>query len=362
VTLRPARSLVALLLVAAAAPGGCESFDDAVATQGYLDFNGAAAVCARVFTCPGLATSLRRSIAAPIDGVNFSTCMSWLAGPSPTPPAGFAAQGAVLAQVASATTCAAAAAGLGVVPLAANDPLCAQGVTAGCTPGGDLFDCAAGQIVRCPGSQYASGSTCDPIALVCASPGCAAPIDKIGACVSATTLCADDLPPQEEIVCSAFGEGCVADMVPAPGLLDHDLSVSLCTSEDNADPTICGSGQPEGATACTSGGAMVVCDHLRTVPGPLGTSIAFGAVEALYPCQEDLGWPCTAPVTGSMPYCARPGAACSPEDADVNTCDGDVLVACIAGESEQIDCTTVGATCHPAPPGGGAGAFCAFGS
>jgi hypothetical protein len=218
------------------------------------------------------------------------------------------------------------------------------------------------QIVRCPGSQFAPGSTCDATAHVCASPFCAVPVDKIGACASSTTLCADALPPQEQILCPAFGEDCVVDMVAAPGLLNRDISLSLCTSEDNADPTICAAGEPEGATACTPDGAMVVCDHLRTVGNPIGPApVSYGAVEILYACQADLGAPCAALGAGSMPWCAPPDAACTPGDPGVNTCDGDVLVACVAGQSERIDCSAVGASCHAAVAGVSAGDFCAFG-
>jgi hypothetical protein len=362
----PRRAPVLLLGAALLATGGCESFDDAVVSEGYVDFAGAARTCARVFACPGLDVALRRSIAAPIDGQNFSTCLSWLAGPSPTPPGGFAAQAAVLAQVAAATSCEAAASGLGVVPLAASDPLCAGGATTGCTSTGDVFDCAAGVTVRCDGAQFAEGSACqeDPVlgprCAVPEPPGCKPSFAGIGTC-SGSLLCADNLPPQEEIDCSAFGEGCISDMVTVPGLLHHELTapVSLCAAVEDTDPTIC-KGVAEGAATCTPSGAMVVCDHVRTSTLPDGAlPVLYAAVEVLYDCQADLGWGCTAPAPGSgaIPFCSPPGAACAPTDAGVNTCDGDVLAACVAGQAQPIDCGAVGASCHP---GGAAGAFCAF--
>ncbi len=94
---------------------------------------------------------------------------------------------------------------------------------------------------------------------------------------------------------------------------------------------------------------------MRTVSNVLG-SVTFGAVEVLYPCQKDLGWPCTDPGAGSMPYCERPEAECSPVDPGVNTCDGDVLAACVSGQSQSIDCSAAGARCLP----GTAGAFCGY--
>ncbi|MFT3773648.1 MAG: hypothetical protein QM820_50380 [Minicystis sp.] len=352
-----ALALLALTTLVPLGAGACTSFSSAVADVGYFDFAGATRVCARVFSCPRLATSLRQSLVAPIDDVNFSTCMSWLAGPSPAPPRGFTAQAEALAGVASATTCDEAARDLDVSPLADDDPRCASGADA-CLPSGDVLDCHARRLVRCPGTQFVPSSKCRSegafasCSIVLGSESCVGTVPLCSG--SVYSACDEASALREAIDCAPFGEACLDSsqaVVFGPGLKNK---LSICTSSDNTSPQkLCDDATGEGWMGCSAdGGSVVLCNHLTKVK-----TVTFGGVEVLYGCQTSLGWTCRDGIAGSIPYCERPDAECSPSDADVNRCDGDTLHVCLAGRRADIDCGAVGATCQKDADRGG---HCAF--
>ena len=348
----PRALLLPALLGALAGPlGACTSFDDAVATQGYFDFAQATRVCARVFTCPNLAASLRQSLDAPLDDASFSQCLSWLAGPTPAPPGGFAAQSAVLDQIAAAASCDDALDALDVRVFAADPrcPIAADGHAVDVCDGGDLVDCHHDRTVRCSGPAFAAGSACayqDKAAEVasCQSGKATDVCLKIGATCDDTTLalCEAGLTRMEELPCAAVGVGCASEATAL-----HLQQDAFCTN--SADPTtVCAGVAGDGATACTSAGELVVCNHLLTVGGT-----TLGGVEVAYDCKGlGAGWSC-AGGGSTVAFCAPPpaDAECLPAGF-VSTCAGDTLAVCVAGQSTHVDCAAAGATCSD--PGQGA--------
>jgi hypothetical protein len=338
------RALAVLLATAALPlPGGCVAFDGATATQGYFDFAGATRVCARVFSCPGLAGSLRQSIAAPVDDQSFSVCVSWLAGPAPAPPAGFAAQVDVLQAVSAAASCADAETGLDVLVLPPAQTECPAGAGDHCVDEDHLADCAGLRVVSCGGKQFAPGSKCvaSGSAATCSTGvPCSVVVTDLNACDDPQTLdlCVPGVNLKEQLACAAFGEGCAAfDLTThLPGKL------SLCTDAGNPAPaSLCAGATGSGFTTCSSDGTtMVLCDQVRT-----SGTLTFGAIEVRYACS-DLGLTCAGGGAGPIAYCAPPGAACTPTDPDVNACDGDHIDVCLAGSHVTLDCAAAGGSCQ----------------
>lgn len=333
-------------------PAGCTSFDDAVADQGYFDVAGAVLVCARVFSCPHLGASLRQSLGVPIDDSNFSMCLSWLAGPSPAPPGGFALQAARLREIAEAASCEATFADLDVRVFDDDDARCAGSSADRCTDQGDVLDCHEHRLIRCPGAQFAADSQCFVSGSLarCAVSSCP-PLSQVFTCVGATlSLCGIGSKLRQELDCAALDQNCLTTSETlGAGVVEQQIAI--CTAADNAAPTSVCSGH--GLAACTpDGAAMVLCNHVGKVEG----YPAVGAVEVVYPCEKELGWRCEEVTGGPLASCVRPDAECTPVDAGVNRCDGDHLEVCLAGRRERVDCTAAGARCHE----GAAGASCTF--
>src|SRR6185503_20798467 len=112
----------------------------------YLSLEDAARACSLAFRCPELSTSITFSIGVPVDPLNFSDCMTWLAGPIPPTRVGFKAQKAVLACVAKATTCQAAGACGSAEQLAPDDPRC---MDAGADVDLDRCEDNGATVIRC---------------------------------------------------------------------------------------------------------------------------------------------------------------------------------------------------------------------
>jgi hypothetical protein len=337
-----------LLFAAPLALSGCLSFDDAVATASYLDFDGATRACARIASCPELAASLRQSLYIPLDGDDFSACMSWLAGPTPEPGGGFAAQTDVLSRVASATSCDAALDLLSVRVLAADDDRCASGMDQ-CTDEGDLLDCHRGRQVRCPGGPFTSGTcfvTSDGIGR-CATGACIVGVTNLPSCDGASlSVCEEGVNLKQSLDCGASGQVCVTTPEPVAWNALFHAKAAVCSKEGNPAPTaLCRDAPGSGHTVCTPDGAsIVVCGEVAEIKElSVVQTITLAGVEALYDCREDLGFSCQ---TGTVARCVRPDAECSNSDLDVNRCDGDDIDVCIGGRRERIDCGSAGARCQ----------------
>lgn len=340
----------------------CTSFDQAVADGGYFDVADATRVCARLFSCPGLAASLRQSIAAPVDDTNFSLCLSWLAGPAPTPPSGFSAQVEALRRVGAAASCDAAASGLEARVLAPDDTRC-DGAADACLDATHVLDCHERRILDCAGGGFAPGSACALTGNIarCAVGPCSLPGENILACADgALTICDRSLKQKYAIVCAATGASCVTSPTRVSVTATASISISACTSSDNelTLAAVCSGAVGDGVTACsTDSAAMVVCNRLVNFKSKGGLTTV-GGVESLYHCQKDLGWSCIEGAAGAIAACARPGAECAITDADVNRCDGSAIEVCLAGRRARVDCATAGATCRGEGGGEGGGARC----
>ncbi|HEY6459703.1 MAG TPA: hypothetical protein VIY73_06110, partial [Polyangiaceae bacterium] len=131
---------------------------------GYLSLADAARVCTLVFSCPDLASSVLASVAVPVDPVNYSLCVHWLAAPMPTDRVGFAVQSQTFACMAQGGSCAGAGSCLSLENIEPNDPRCGDaGADAAehCgDDGGTVFRCADGYLLHCGSAYYAPGSTC----------------------------------------------------------------------------------------------------------------------------------------------------------------------------------------------------------
>ena len=64
-------------------PDVAEAGDAGPDLPGFIPLLDAVKVCANALKCPNLAQSVIYSIDVPLDRANFSSCVSWLAGPLP---------------------------------------------------------------------------------------------------------------------------------------------------------------------------------------------------------------------------------------------------------------------------------------
>ncbi len=290
---------------------------------GYLPVAKAAKVCSTIFACPELARSIVYSMAIPVDGLNYSLCVDWLAGPIPPSRVGFGLQASTLECVAKADTCEQAGACLWVEYLAPNDPRCADaGVPeAGdgvCTDdGGTLLRCTSHYALHCASSYYAPGATClqgsNNYTGCALEQNCTAVTSCVG---SVLTYCAiDNL--KYSINCAYGGYGCGV----------NEQSGYPCIPPD---PTVqC---NIPGATRCDSD-IVWVCD---------------GLYESAFDCAS-MGASCSD--TEGSARCVMPGSTCSPSDADINVCSGTSIDLCHGGRKSSFDCASIGRTCVPGAQG-----------
>ena len=345
---RRARAITKLVALASlsAALATCTTFDGAAPSGAYLDLAAASRACAQIFSCPGLGPSLRQSLSIPIDDADFSGCVTWLAGPSPTPPGGFDALAKTLDAVGAATSCEAALAGLDVRALSDGDPICGGDVADQCTSGGDLVDCHARRQIRCTSPAFGPGSTCrlnkagegrcSPTPTPCIA--AARPLECSGSTLSA---CEPGVNLKQELACAGAHTSCVTSTETVGPL--GKTTVSLCTNEAAPSPdSDCAGATEDGFTACRpDGSAVVLCNHVAVVSGA-----SYVGLEVAFACDHgELHWSCQAG-PGAVPTCVRPDAECALGDPDVNRCDGDSLSACVASRRVTLDCAAAGGGCE----------------
>jgi hypothetical protein len=132
--------------------------------MGYLSLDDAARVCSMVFKCQELAPSVLVSVAVPVDPINYSLCVHWLAAPMPPDRPGLAVQAQTFECIAQSTTCNAASSCLSEELIAPTDPRCADAGTDGgercADDGGTVENCAGGYLLHCGAAYYATGSHC----------------------------------------------------------------------------------------------------------------------------------------------------------------------------------------------------------
>jgi hypothetical protein len=289
----------------------------------------AARVCALAATCPYLSPSLQASNAVPADPSNFSLCMHWLAGPFPPDRLGYALQQQAVACMANATTCEQAGTCASLEYLNPTDARCAD---AGTDAGPRCVDNAATVLycgtlfaVHCGTPYYATGSKCTLGASNLY--GCA-----LGANCTVTNTCVGS---------SVFDECGSTDLLHYR--LQCDYEGYDCS--ETPDGSLIG---------CLMGNETYPCSTLDTSCSPDGTSVRVcdGYDYSLYDCASLSG---TCSNKGGGAICARPADKCTPFDASVNTCSGNVVSLCVGGQPQTFDCSSIGLTCTGASGSGHCG-------
>ena len=283
----------------------------------YLPFAEGARVCATAAACPEIVNSLFYSNGVPVDSVNFSQCMSWVAGPLPPSHVGIARQREALQCLAGATTCPETSRCLAYEVLGPADPRCAD--ADGGTPpvclesGAATLTCAAYQEVdHCTAPAFAPGSSClqgtDGVVYCAFSQECLA--DSCAGFV--LHFCREDLGLTFGYDCEVFGNTCGTDS--STGFLN-------CLTDGHVDP-------------CDS--PSYTCDQARV-------KVCQGAAYTIFDCAE-FGATCSA--DNGPPRCVRPTDQCTPFDVDVNVCEGSTIKLCVGGERIDFDCGSIGKVCE----------------
>jgi len=300
--------------------GGGDSCSAAPPT--YLTIEDAARVCALVFKCNQLSSSIASSTTVPTDPTNFSNCMDWLAGPISPTRVGFALQQQVFQCLTTQTTCQGAGSCLSLEDIDSTDPRCA-GVNLDASvdgggqicgdDGGSVFKCNFLYILHCNAAYYERGSHClwgSENAYWCAiDTACPA-----GTCQSSLLdYCAGD-NLHEGVNCPVAGYTCGID--PEAGYANCLTGTSSigCNSA--------------GATIC-NGDKVQVCD---------------GVNAAQFDCTSFCGGG-KCDTTNGPARCVRPSDTCTPFDPAENQCSGTTLSICVGGHQTSVDCAAVGLQC-----------------
>lgn len=338
---RPLASLAALavavtfVLIGALVPASCMTFSGLTVPEkktmsvdatpeggpppvvGFLSLSDAAKVCSQIFKCPQLAQSVLRAIAVPLDRLNFSLCMDWVAGPVPQTRVGRTSQAETLACVAAAPTCGEAAKCLSQEIMAADDPRCVgQPVDAGdrCSPDGlAVIRCQYLDVLNCQTARYGPGSKClkgTDGRYWCGVDRNCPPLDT---CQGSLLDYCGTSGVHASINCASAGYTCG---------MDPDSGYNDCLTGDRLRACTA-----EGATC--NGDVVAVCD-------------AFNISE--FDCAS-MGAKCAK--NGSSARCARDTDQCSPLDGNLNTCTDSTLSLCVGGKPVAFDCASIGKNCVP---------------
>lgn len=302
--------------------------DGGPAAHSLLSMQDAARVCALAAKCPYLSPSLQASSAIPADPSNFSLCMHWLAGPFPPDRLGFGLQQQSVACMAMATTCAQAAACVSLEYLDPADVRCGDaGADAGpscADDGGTILYCGTHYAAHCNTAYFAAGSKCTVGSGQLYGCALGANCTVTNTCVGSSVFdeCGSTDNLHYRLNCDYEGYDC--SEVP-------DGSLIGCLSGNEAYP--CSTLD----TSCASDGVTVqVCD---------------GYDYSLYDCAS-LGGTCSNKGGGGI--CATKNDKCTPFDANVNMCSGNVVSLCVGGQPQTFDCSSIGMSCT----GGAGSAHC----
>jgi hypothetical protein len=318
-----------LTVPAADAAAGDGAFDapapeappsEASVAQGYLPLAEAARVCSLVFQCPLLASSILTSVAVPVDTLNYSLCMHWLAGGIPSDRVGFAVQAQTFTCMAQGSTCAQAGACLSIENLGPGDPRCADaGADAAercADDGGTVLRCADGYVLHCGASYYAPGSQClvgaDGTHWCALSTNCTVQPSCIGPLLD---YCGQGNNLNESVNCAVDGYTC-----------------DVASNDDSGLPN------------CNTGSLMALCSTAGTSCAGTVVDVCDGYQISEFHCAA-LGGTCSTHSGSSL--CVRSDDQCTPFDPGVNTCSGSALSLCVGGRKQQVDCASLGMTCVP---------------
>lgn len=263
----------------------------------YLSETDAARVCSKAVTCPGAIAAIAVSLGIPANAANYSQCMTWLAGSVPPSRPGFSEQKSVLQCIAAASNCSDALACLPFLPIDANAAACSDGQSK-CIDAQSAANCTTMVSSNCSAPGFAGGSSCNAaggeaecITAPCNSPG--------------TSSCSGN------ILTKCTGAGQVEFSCELPGL-------SCANGAGCKGGGACGT---PGKTQC-SGDTAQVC-----TAGELSE----------FNCA-DIGANCIAGPDGEA-RCELPGAACTPNDANINVCvTKKKITVCIDGTVRTINC------------------------
>jgi hypothetical protein len=294
----------------------------------FLGIEDAVRICALAIKCPQFPKSIQSSLAIPLDTLNFSLCVDWLAGPVPPTRIGVALEATELGCVAKGKTCIEALSCISQEFLEDTDTRCLGLRDAGpdakpgtyeyCDDSGAVVRCDAEflhDILHCSSGYYAPSSRC-----TVGSDGtktCATGIN-----CSAAPSCRGSLLDFCAFNATHQGQNCAIE----------GFTCGLDVTDDSGTPTCLTSDRVEACTAQTTdceGNAASVCD---------------GFTRSLYDCAA-LGGTCTK--AAGTARCKRDSDTCAPEDPAVNQCTGTIVSLCIGGAPTTFDCATVGLQCVP---------------
>jgi hypothetical protein len=352
------RALVAALGLAAGAFAACTTFDGLSAREGgnpppndsghpgdsggsdspvqpdatpkqtsFTSLQDAVKICALAMQCPKLPQSVQASLAIPLDTMNFSLCVDWLAGPLPPNRVGVANQATELQCVAKGQTCLGALACISQEFLDDTDPRCkglpdagldaAPGTYQYCDDGGSVVRCDPQflhDVLHCNSGYYSPGSTCTRGS------------DGTKTCSSGAdcpqTTCSGNLLVFCGINNTHQGQNCAIEGLTCGEDVTDDSGIPTCLTTDRY---VSCSAQ---GTDC-AGPAATVCD---------------GFQRSQFDCDA-LGGTCTK--AAGTARCKRPNDACAPDDPTINQCSATTISLCVGGKATSIDCATVGLKCVP---------------
>jgi hypothetical protein len=294
----------------------------------YLPIESAVKVCSMAVSCPQLAKSVQASLSIPLDTLNFSTCVDWLAGPLPPDRIGISVQGTELACVAAARTCPEAKTCLSQEFLDPTDSRCAKiPLDAGRDAGTGAYEYCddAGAVVRCS-PQYIHD------VLHCTS-GRYAPSSRCMAGTDGTHWC-------------ARGSGC-PQTTCSSNLIEFCGGIGLNQGQNCAiEGQTCGEDvtNDSGVPACITGDRVKTCSAMGTECVGSAVSVCDGFTRTEYNCAA-LNGSCTK--ASGTARCKRNNDVCAPEDPAVNHCSGTQISLCIGGQPTTFDCASVGLRCVP---------------
>jgi hypothetical protein len=305
---------------------GCTVFDgltvppERIPYPGYLSVDDGVRACLLVRDCPYLSAAIARSISVPASGTDFSTCLSWLAGPLPSTRFGLVAQAAMLECIAQADGCTTASACAYVQPFGKDDPQCSGVVGDQCIAGGMLLDCTTEIAEQCRTRYYGAGSECE--------------LGLAGEGRCALSACAQDnsLPPR----CTS---GVYVRCDPATNLrVAKDCNTVGLTCPEGA----------EGADAqCATEDGVFPCDQPgKAICAPDGKRVRVcdGALASEFDCTA-MGGHCSVEASGGR--CVKTTDGCTPGAAGIDTCEGSVIALCVGGARVMFDCARLGLSCVP---------------
>ena len=347
-------ALLAAFVGATLAAGSCTTFDGLVAKDldagsqadadadagppasgAYLSLENGARLCALAFECPTLPASITISGSIPIDPVNFSLCMTWVAGPIPPGRVGLDVQRDMLACVAAGPTCEAGGKCLSLERFDPGDPRC-DTIDAGSGSGGAG---GAGGGSTGTGSALDFCSADDTSVLHCGPSPVAIHCDVAYFGPGTSCLLGDN----GEIWCSS-GENCGISPSCSGSILEYcggttNLKFSInCLAIGNT----CGVDPPSGSYDCLTDGTLRLCDTLSAVCAGDVVEVCDQDTTSLFKCAE-LGGTCNDDQGAA--YCARADDECTPYDINVNVCDGTNIKLCVGGRRVSVDCASIDRTC-----------------